>query len=276
MRAYSIFIVSCLLWVGPVGAQSTLPPMQLAETAFAAGETQLALYYYNRVAYEQNGEHHAHVLMRIGQCRLLLADYGTAARFFDQVYFNTHDDSIKTEAVLLKVRALLGENAAGLALVELLDLDEPVHQSQYLRYYFLRGVCFYELAQFESARQSFLAVVTDTNALNSHFAKPKKFHRPNSTTAMVLSALLPGAGQLYAGEQREALNSLLINSVFIFYSIRIGQLYTPIDALISVIPWFQRYYAGGYNKASLLGYEKMLIRRQQYLREIMAEIERQQ
>ncbi len=131
------------------------------------------------------------------------------------------------------------------------------------------------MEQFDAAAGSFLALVSDSSYIQNVFASPKRFYRPNSTVALILSAVLPGSGQLYAKEYREAGNSFLINSVFIFYYIRIFNLYGPLDAFIAVLPWFQRYYVGGYGKASLLGYEKMLANRKLILSGILSEIEKQ-
>ncbi|MBA4303951.1 MAG: hypothetical protein C0424_06985 [Sphingobacteriaceae bacterium] len=246
--------------------------MELGRSLQAKQQYSLAVYHYNKAAFAIHPQVDAVLSMHIGLCHFESGYMSTAARFFDLAYYNTTNDSIQTEALLWKIKTLIAEQRSGMALGELLQLDVPSHESQKVRYYFYKGVCQFELGQYEVSEWSFLAIAKDSAAIRAHFAQPKKFQRPNARLAMVMSALLPGSGQLYAGEKGEAVNSVLINSVFVFYSIRIAQLYSPLDAFIAVLPWFQRYYMGGYNRASVLARERMYANRQVYLREIMREI----
>ncbi|MFN3529606.1 MAG: hypothetical protein ACK417_06760 [Bacteroidia bacterium] len=263
----------CILSLHQLQAQPP-PALKQAEAAFEAGLFPLALYEYNRMAFELLPQVDVHLHMQIGRCHLAQTNYQTAAAFFDQAYFATEIDSIKMEAALYKTRALIAEQQFALALSELLSLKHgDLNKQQEWSYHFYRALCHYQMGQFEDARNEWLFCTTDSVALEQAFLPAKKFHRPNSTSAMLMSALLPGSGQLYAGEYREATNSFLINGFFIFYGIRVASRLSPLDALIGVAPWFQRYHAGGYNKASLLAYNKMLENRKAYLSEIFHIIE---
>lgn len=274
MRVLSICIAS-LLGLSSLALGQAHPDFETGKVLQAQGQHQLALYHFNKAAYAIHPQVDPHISLHMGMCHLSEGHLSNAARFFDLAYFNTTHDSLQTEALLWKIKTLIAEQQFGLALGELMQLEAPAFGNQKVRYYFFKGVCEFELAQFQAAEPSFLAISTDSSAIQAHFANPKKFTRPNSRAAMIMSALLPGAGQLYAHEPGEALNSVLINSVFVFYSIRIAALYSPLDAFIAVLPWFQRYYMGGYNRASVLARGRMYANRQQYLREIMAEMARQ-
>lgn len=271
MRACLSCIVS-LVWLSLSALGQHQSDMELGRSLQAKQQYSLALYHYNKAAFAIHPQVDAVLSMYIGLCHFESGHMSTAARFFDLAYYNTTNDSIQTEALLWKIKTLIAEQRSGMALGELLQLDVPAHESQKVRYYFYKGVCQFELGQYEASEWSFLAIAKDSAAIRAHFAQPKKFNRPNARLAMVMSALLPGSGQLYAGEKGEAVNSVLINSIFVFYSIRIAQLYSPLDAFIAVLPWFQRYYMGGYNRASVLARERMYANRQVYLREIMREI----
>lgn len=273
MRACLIFIVSLL--VSPLVKAQGDDHLAIGLHFEQAKQYPLALYHYNKAAFERQPQIDAGLNLLIGRCHLQQGNLKAASSFFDLAFFNSQNDSIKMEALLWKTKSLLAEQSPGLALAELLQYDAPANQSQALLYHFYKGVCHFEMEQYALAEASFLAIAKDSLALQSHFLEPKKFKRPNSKWAMVMSAVLPGAGQLYANEPKEALNSVLINSIFIYYSIRIAALYSPLDAFIAVLPWFQRYYVGGYNRASVLARERMYLNRQKYLQDIMAEMVRQ-
>lgn len=273
MRVFLTFIVS-LFAVGAVNGQ--LADHRGIGLHFEqAQQYPLALYHYNKAAFDIHPAVDASLSINIGRCHLHQGDLSSAARFFDLAFFNSPNDSIKMESLLWKTKTLLAEQSPGLALAELLQYEAPTDEAQALLYHFYKGVCHFEMEQYTQAEASFLAIVKDSAALQAHFDQPKKFNRPNSRWAMVMSAALPGSGQLYAREPKEALNSVLINSIFIYYSIRIAALYTPLDAFIAVLPWFQRYYVGGYNRASILARDRMYLNRQKYLEAIMAEVVRQ-
>ena len=68
--------------------------------------------------------------------------------------------------------------------------------------------------------------------------------------------VLPGSGQVYSGNFSSGLNSLLLTttalSVFTIISIR----YSALDAILSVFPYYQRYYVGGVVNAINFAEEK--------------------
>ena len=63
--------------------------------------------------------------------------------------------------------------------------------------------------------------------------------------------IIPGLGQFYAGDIRDGLNSLIISSAFMYLGINTALQYSFIEAT-SVVPWFARYYMGGYNHAKII------------------------
>ena len=72
---------------------------------------------------------------------------------------------------------------------------------------------------------------------------------------------LPGLGQFYAGDIKNGINSLVINALFVGLFTYSFVTISPIDAYFSVLPWFQRYYKGGYTKAGIIAEQKVKKRR---------------
>lgn len=272
MKGFYLFISIC--FIGLVTNAQTEPHPLHAEQAYEAGMYDLALYELNRAVFNQGDQANPDLYKLIGHCYMQLDSFELAANFYDLYYFNSEESAQKSEAVLLKTKSLIAQEQPALALTELLTLPAmEQHAVLAQQYYLYMGLCQFELEDFKGAEVAFLKCTNDTNAIKAIFAKSKSFYRPNSSIAMIMSAVVPGLGQLYANEYQESLNSLLINAVFIAYTIRISRNLSTLDAFISVLPWFQRYYAGGYNKASDLAYARMLEKRKMKLGEILNIIE---
>lgn len=274
MKDFCLFI--SLLFVSHTTHAQALPSAALAQNAFDEGLYELALYELNRLVFLQEPTVDPVLFAQIGRCYMAEGSYELAANFFDRYYFSAATDQNRIEAVLLKTKSLVAQKQLALALTELYTLQaNQLTAYQLQQYHLYKGVCHYELEDFKAAEEAFLMCTKDTLAIRAFFAHPKSFYRPNSSVAMVMSAVIPGLGQLYANEYQESINSLLINALFITYTIRISKNLSTFDAFISILPWFQRYYAGGYNKASDLAYERMLANRKTRLGEILTVIESQ-
>ena len=72
---------------------------------------------------------------------------------------------------------------------------------------------------------------------------------------MILS-IIPGLGQMYLGNFEAGINSLALTGLFAgLYIYSIAQL-GLLDAIITFLPWFHRYYSGGMLQAKSLAVKK--------------------
>ena len=65
-----------------------------------------------------------------------------------------------------------------------------------------------------------------------------------------LSALLPGAGQLYSRAYFKGITSLGLNALAGYYVYRCAQTDSPVEMLVAAVPLFWRYYRGGMKSAA--------------------------
>ena len=94
------------------------------------------------------------------------------------------------------------------------------------------------------------------NKIDSLFVVLESIKGPKPKKARILSTFLPGLGQLYAGDIKNGINSFVLTGVLFVLGINTAINLTLLDALMTVAPWFQRYYMGGYNRAENIAAEK--------------------
>ncbi|NPA45132.1 MAG: hypothetical protein GXO49_06350 [Chlorobi bacterium] len=139
---------------------------------------------------------------------------------------------------------------------------------------FYLGIINFAQANYDSAELFFINSVSDTSFLikekiHNSFKDKKKLKRPNPKVAGALSIILPGSGQLYAGDYKNAINSLLLVSIFTAIGTDMYFRYAWYDSAISIFPWFYRYYRGGYKNAIRIAKEKRELKRNKKLNEII-------
>jgi hypothetical protein len=114
---------------------------------------------------------------------------------------------------------------------------------------------------FPESHQSFLLAFDEKetikkNKIDSLFIVLESIKGPKPKKARILSTILPGLGQLYAGDIKNGINSFILTGGLIVLGINTAINLTLLDALMTVAPWFQRYYMGGYNRAENIAAEK--------------------
>ena len=105
--------------------------------------------------------------------------------------------------------------------------------------------------------------------LHALFNENEKLKHKNPKAAKVLSMIIPGAGQLYAGDVKNGLNSLLLTGGFFLLFINTSIAYTFVDALVAVGPWYYRYYLGGYQRAETITINRVEMKRARIYRKML-------
>ncbi len=164
------------------------------------------------------------------------------------------------------------------ALAELYSLADSMPSIYFNRKKnFYLGIAYFGNNEFSLSEKSFLGAlpnnsITEAEQIKDLFIKNKKVSRVKPKTARILSMCLPGLGQFYAGDIKNGINSLVINALFVGLFTYSFVTISPIDAYFSVLPWFQRYYKGGYTKAGIIAEQKVKKRRVKVYNEIIATV----
>jgi hypothetical protein len=255
------------LFVKPSLCQSLDEIVTFSDQQFDKGNFELAANEYNRALFF--GYYAPDKLcLKIANCYFNQNKLEQSAQFFDRAYFSTKSDSIKNEAILGKSFALILEKNYMLALSELMNIDSAKIVYHDIKLNFLKGIALFGLHQDDLSEEYFtkclrgLHVEDNPDIIEKNFKRIKKSERRfNPNTAWMLSLFLPGAGQIYSGNFREAANSSVLLGGLIYLTIAVARKYSYLEAVIAILPWFQRYYLGGANKAERLALERQNVER---------------
>ncbi len=271
LKAYSLLISLLFLRLAAT-AQTVGETRAFADSLFSAGQTDAALPVYERAAYFMRPDIDAHVLERIADCFLAAGQTEKALEYFDHSYFNQTSDSIKKELIFKKAACFLHNKNYKYALMELYSMDAGFSSDVEEKKNFFIGMSWFGLEDFGKAAEYFekaVEIPSSKQKIRKLFADQKKFFRPNPKTASWLSVFIPGAGQFYSGEVLSGINSLLLTSSFVALGLYIVVVTSPLDAIFTALPWFQRYYQGGFQRAGELAKNKRAENRNQVFNQVI-------
>ncbi len=258
--------VSLFLAILPGVGQNLQETRRFADQLYLNGQYSLALSAYHRIVYFDRQQTDPGLLLRIADCYLANNDINHALEYFDHSYFAENSDSLKVGIVFKKSTCYIKSHNYSLALVELMSLDDNPNTWFYNRLNFYLGICWFGLEDFPRSQASFeKAATTEVQRANIQavFADPHNINRPNPRIASWLSIFIPGSGQMYSGEIIDGINSMLLTGSFVALAFYLAITSSPIDAILTALPWFQRYYQGGFVRAEEFAKQKRAENRSQ-------------
>lgn len=264
----SALIISSLIFIQNIAAQNFEETINFADEQLKSGNSATALKSYQRALFFSEGRENLYLFRQIAEISYINKDYETAQKYFGLAYNQSGSDSLKTELLFNKAACQMLNKNYQYAIIDLLSINDTSRNIQQ-RLNFYMAICYFGVEDFENSQTFFeLCVKTDDREKVAGLFGSKKLLTPSPKKARVMSMIFPGLGQTYSGDIKSGINSLLLTSGLITLGINISVKYKVIDAVITVLPWFQRYYTGGYGKAE----EIATIKRQQNRNEIYSEI----
>lgn len=261
-KIFFLLIFKLLLALNVV-AQNTNEIFAFANQQFEQENYAIALKEYNR-AFFFNYSDKGRLSLQIGHCYQKSNELDLAIDFYNKAFRLATSDSIKTEALLNNAFCYLVKSEFVLALNELYNIKNDVSAQQRIHYHFLSGIAHFGMENDSIAYSEFSEVLKRSNCevesqelLHSEFEKiykVKKRYRPK--VGYVMSGILPGSGQFYAGSVKDGINSMLLIGGLYFAAIKVMQYYSFWDGVVALFPWVQRYYLGGMDNAKKLTIEK--------------------
>jgi tetratricopeptide (TPR) repeat protein len=239
-----------------------------------AGETFRRVIYF-----DTKEQYRSQCYKKIADCLYETKEYAEAADYYELAYFQQADDSSKTEILFRKITCFLVLNNFEYAQIELLNISDSIDSIQKKRKIFYSAVIHFANENFEESKTSFQKLIDSShieqkNRINELFKQNEKVSKLSPKKARILSMIMPGLGQLYAGDVKNGLNSFLLTTGIVAWGVAAAiQSASPVDALISALPWFQRYYTGGYTKAEAIAENQKKKRRSKIYNQILDTIQ---
>lgn len=247
-------ILSFLTQVGLQG-QNLEETFQLGKTNFLLGNDQTASLALERAIFFGQGKYDAEAFEMLGQIANRALQFEQAARYFGSATQASTDEVVIGRNTFFKASAHIRNEDFQLALIELLGMSDALPDTLIQAREFLLGVSYFNIQNFSDSRIHFRQAIppeakTQAAKIDSLFDALVAIKHPNPKTARLMSIFLPGLGQFYAGDVKNGINSLLLTGSFFTLGFIVAVNYSLVDAMVAVVPWVQRYYVGGYNRAA--------------------------
>jgi len=261
MKNWIIYLIS-LLYAVTVAGQKQEESFQIALKNFHSEKYDLCIPYFKRIAFFESDN--ITNLNYLAESYSKIKSYDNALVHYSLIYNLLTNDSLKNEVCFEMAKCYMSEDKYEYAEIEILNIKELNNYFKSRKNYYLFLIYLYD-GEFELSKNYFLNIRefsdANINQIERSFSHlEKKIRRTNPKVASALSMVIPGSGQVYSGNLSSGINSLLLTttalSIFTIISFR----YSPIEAILSVFPYYQRYYIGGVLNAINFVEEKNRIR----------------
>ncbi len=249
-------IVSSLFFNKQLVAQNYQETLNFALNQYDQKNYSVALKSFKRLIYFNTDGNLFPLYTAVAEIAFLQHDFETSQYNYGLAYNVAKSDSLKNEMLFGKAYSQILNKNYHYAIIDLLAVKElDKNTKQKLNFYL--GTCYFGLEQFDRSKKYFKLCLdtTEIKQLDLLFSKHNLL-TPSPRKARILSMLMPGLGQFYVGKYRNGLNSFLLSVGLVAIGIRTAVNIDPLYALISVAPWFQRYYTGGYTNAEKIAIVK--------------------
>lgn len=274
-------ILSIFIWI-IISLQAygqDLSPEKLlsrADYLYEHQQYEPAIKEYQRYLF-YTGSEDIDVLQKLAGGLFELQYYDLALQYYEQIYYLSDNPAVKFHSRLKEINYHMDQKKYNEALVVLYSVRSDYYESYPEIINFLFAICHYGLEEFERSEEYFLNIAasdsTATQEIKEIFSDKKKFNKPNPKTISILSLFIPGLGQIISGDLKEGLNSFILVEGIGVLAVYVGFRYSIIDAVFTVLPWYQRYLLGGSDKAEKIAIRKRAQNRNEIFHEILEVLE---
>lgn len=245
-----ILLMMIPLHFGNMNATANEDPMTIGNEFFALENYDAAITEYKRFLFFHGDDTQAaETYHRIGLAYRAQGLWQNAIVAMRNAMLQASTLKEKSEYQLdLAVILIAAKNydLARLELIKVMLRNADVQQTR--RSYFLQAVANIYQYRWEEAREA-TKNYTEDEILDKLFDEAENLQQKNKLLAKVLSAVIPGTGQIYAGKWRSGINALILNGVLGYVAVDTVLEGKYIDAALWSYFIFQRYYRGNLYRA---------------------------
>ncbi len=251
MKQFLTIIFSFFI-IGNSFSQDINQTLAFANEKYAEQNYNIALKSYKRVLFFDTAASYNIIHSKLADCYFYENDLENSLLHYDIAYNLEENDSLKNEYSFKRILIFTLQNNYSDASQEIYSLKDSLSLYFNKRKEFYLGIIDLQNDSIESSKAHFINALNSndsikTNTIKEAFSKVN-LRKPNPKLAKYLS-IIPGLGQTYSGNYKNAANAFLLSASLATLFLYIASNYTFIDATLSIFPYFQRYYIGGITKA---------------------------
>jgi hypothetical protein len=254
-------------------AQNFEETIEFADLQYNQANYQLAVKEYQRALFFAKSDSIDYLYKQIASAFLKNNQFDQANYFYDLSYRTTKNDSLKNELIFYKAQCYLFSGDFQHSIYELTNLGNTLTPYFRQKQCFYFAISYFGLEDFKKSETYFLCLKENDSIAKQEitrlFKSRRNLYRPNPNTARTLSRIIPGSGQLYSGDLKNGLNSIVLTGGLALLGVYIYNEYSLFDSILSTFPWFLRYYKGGYQNAKKIAQKKRAIRRNKTYKQIL-------
>jgi len=251
--------ISFLLCINVI-AQTPKELFEYSNNCYENGNYIEAIKSYKRLIFFDKVIYGPKSYQKIAHSYYKISDYNEAINYFDLAYNAGENDSLKLESIFGKLLCYMQLKNYDYALLEVYNIGDSLTKKNIARKKFFEGSIFFMKEEYAKAKEIFENICIDDtdykNKFNSLYSEFLIENRFSIKRAKLLSYILPGLGQAYSGDYKNSINSFLLTVGFVTLYLTVASTISPIEAIVGIGPWFQRYYQGGIKHAGLIAQKK--------------------
>jgi len=269
MRQGYLLIILISWGLNTLIAQNVASTLAYANEQFELENYQNSALAFERAIFFSKDQLEASVYSGLADAHRLNNNLERAIKFYDIAQFVATTNAAKDEIIFRKVFSYLQLTQYDQALIALFDLNDVANPTTQFRKQYLKGVIFYLKEDYDQALSIFENYLSADEKERLAFSEVKrkliKAEKIKPKLAMWLSVFIPGSGQMLYGNFKDGINSMILSAAIITLYFNYVTDFTLIEGYLVVLPWFMRYYRGGYQNAKAHALEKQaLIRSEVY------------
>lgn len=256
------WIIISILFSVPLSGQNLADTYALGNELYSMHQYEAALQMYERVVFFDSDRQFAEeTYLKMAESHKILSNWKQAQRYYNLAYYTAKTPQTQTDIQFKQISLHLLSGNYLAAREELFALEDQLLQSEIRRYTFYSAITHFVSEEYDSAFAQLQRYIGPENiaaqsVLQDFIKQNKKISRLNPKTARILSLILPGLGQFYAGDLKNGLNSLLLTGGLIVLAVHLSITISPLDGILTAGPWYLRYYQGGVKDAEQIAKDK--------------------
>ncbi len=218
------------------------------------GNHHAATKHYLKAFYLDRSNEHPQTAYKVSQGFEKLGDLPNTLKYLDAyLKYEQLNEEQRISGSYKKVRLLLSHKMYEEAQVEMYQISALPGQLDTDRYYFYQSIIAIYLSNYKNFVEAIHGLSYFEELYHPELSDIVNDFQKNINTnhqkSRFLSAILPGLGQSLNNDLKDGVNSLVINLGTLIIFINTAQTLGFRDAVLSVGPWFGRYYLGGTKNA---------------------------